>query len=61
MNMVENGGFFMRIAGLEPKKVFYFFSELAKIPHGSGNTSRIEKYCLDFAEKRGLDEYQDEY
>ena len=51
----------MQIAELEPKKVFYYFSELAKIPHGSGNTRQIEQYCLDFAEKRGLDAYRDEY
>ena len=51
----------MQITELEPKKVFYYFSELAKIPHGSGNTRQIEQYCLDFAEKRGLDAYHDEY
>ena len=51
----------MQITELEPKKVFYFFSQLAKIPHGSGNTRQIEQYCLDFAEKRGLDAYRDEY
>ena len=51
----------MQITELEPKKVFYFFSELAKIPHGSGNTKQIEQYCLDFAEERGLDAYRDEY
>ena len=51
----------MQITELEPRKVFYYFSELAKIPHGSGNTRQIEQYCLDFAEKRGLDAYRDEY
>lgn len=51
----------MQITELEPKKVFYYFSELAKIPHGSGNTRQIEQYCLDFAEKRGLRAYHDEY
>ena len=51
----------MQITELEPKKVFYFFSELAKIPHGSGNTRQIEDYCLDFAEKHGLAAYRDEY
>lgn len=51
----------MQITELEPQKVFYYFSELAKIPHGSGNTRQIEQYCLDFAEKRGLDAYRDEY
>ncbi|MCH5210109.1 MAG: aminoacyl-histidine dipeptidase [Oscillospiraceae bacterium] len=51
----------MQITELEPKKVFHYFSELAKIPHGSGNTRQIEQYCLDFAEKRGLRAYRDEY
>ena len=51
----------MQITELEPRKVFFFFSELAKIPHGSGNTRQIEQYCLDFAEKRGLKTYRDEY
>ncbi|MCH5297060.1 MAG: beta-Ala-His dipeptidase [Ruminococcus sp.] len=51
----------MQITELEPKKVFYYFSELAKIPHGSGSTRQIEQYCLDFAEKRGLEAYRDEY
>ena len=53
--------FFVQITELEPKKVFYYFSELAKIPHGSGNTRQIEQYCLDFAERLGLDAYRDEY
>lgn len=51
----------MQITELEPKKVFHYFSELAKIPHGSGNTRQIEQYCLDFAEKHGLDAYRDKY
>ncbi len=51
----------MQITELKPKKVFYYFSELAKIPHGSGNTRQIEQYCLDFAERLGLDAYRDEY
>lgn len=51
----------MHITELEPQKVFYYFSELAKIPHGSGHTRQIEQYCLDFAKKRGLDAYRDEY
>lgn len=51
----------MQVTELEPKKVFYYFSELAKIPHGSGNTRQIEQYCLDFAEERGLNAYRDEY
>ena len=39
---------------LEPKRVFAFFEELCRIPHGSGNTEAISDYLVDFAEKRSL-------
>ena len=42
------------IAEFEPKKVFKFFEEISKIPRGSGNTSGIANYCLDFAKSRGF-------
>lgn len=48
------------LSGLEPKKVFYFFEEICKIPHGSYHTKEISDYCVDFAKKRGLWVYQDE-
>ncbi len=51
----------MQITELKPKKVFYYFSELAKIPRGSGNTEKVEQYCLDFAAEHGLKSYRDEY
>ncbi len=51
----------MQINELEPKIVFYYFSELAKIPRGSGNTKRVEEYCLKFAEERDLKTYHDDY
>lgn len=38
-----------------------FFSEIAQIPHGSGNTQKLEKYCLDFAAARNLHSFQDDY
>lgn len=44
----------MNISDFEPKKVFHFFEEISKIPRGSGNTEKIAKYCIEFAEKRGL-------
>ncbi|MCR5789706.1 MAG: aminoacyl-histidine dipeptidase [Lachnospiraceae bacterium] len=49
------------LSGLEPEKVFYFFEELCKIPHGSGDTKRISDYCVAFAKERGLDHWQDEH
>ena len=33
------------LSGLKPEKVFYYFEELCKIPHGSGNTKEISEQC----------------
>lgn len=48
------------LEGLQPEKVFYYFEELAGIPHGSGNTKAISDYCVQFAKERGLWVRQDE-
>ena len=45
---------------LEPKSVFRFFEELCAYPHGSGNTKAASDWLVRFAEKRGLEHYQDE-
>ncbi|MBS6195350.1 MAG: aminoacyl-histidine dipeptidase [Clostridiales bacterium] len=45
---------------LNPQKVFHFFEELCKIPHGSGNTEAISDYLVAFAKERNLRYYQDE-
>ncbi len=42
------------------EKVFEYFKEIAKIPHGSGNTKQISDYLAEFAKKRNLKYYQDE-
>lgn len=44
----------------EPKKVFHYFEEICKIPHGSGNTREISNYLVGFAKERGLSYVQDE-
>ena len=44
---------------LQPKNVLHFFEELCSIPHGSGNTKAISDYCVQFAESRGLEYWQD--
>lgn len=41
-------------------KVFDFFKEFSKIPHGSGNTKQISDYLVNFAKERNLEHYQDE-
>ena len=48
------------LSELEPKKVFYYFEELCKIPHGSYNTKAISDYCMQFAADRGLEAEQDD-
>ncbi len=39
--------------GLNPEKTLYYFEEICKIPHGSGNEARIAEYIEDFARSRG--------
>ena len=41
-------------------QMFYYFEEICKIPHGSGNEKQIADYLCTFAEERGLDFYRDE-
>ena len=48
------------LKGKEPERVFYYFNEISKIPHGSGNTKKISDFCVDFAIKQGLSYSQDE-
>lgn len=47
------------LENLKPERVFYFFEEICRIPHGSGNTGRISDYLAEFAAQRGLEHYQD--
>ena len=42
------------LENLEPKKVFYYFEEICRIPHGSGNLDAISGYLEKFAKDRGL-------
>ena len=44
----------------EPKRVFYYFEELCKIPHGYRNTKQISDYLVSFAKEHGLEYVQDE-
>ena len=48
------------LESLEPAKVFYYFEEICKIPHGSGNVEAISDYLKKFAEERDLEVYQDD-
>lgn len=52
--------FNMRVLeGLKPQKVFYYFEEICRIPHGSGNVGAISDYLRHFAEERELEVIQD--
>ena len=44
----------------EPKRVFYYFEEICKIPHGSRNTKQLSDYLVNFAKEHGFDYVQDE-
>ncbi len=46
--------------GLEPQNVFYYFEEITRIPHGSGNVRQISDYLKKFATDRGLTCIQDD-
>ena len=48
------------LENLQPERVFYHFEEIAKIPHGSGNTKQISDYLVSFAKEHDLEHYQDE-
>lgn len=48
------------LENLQPEKVFYYFEELCKIPHGSRNTKQISDYLVSFAKEHDLRYMQDE-
>lgn len=45
---------------LEPKRVFFHFENLCRVPHGSGNTKAASDYCMAFAREHGLWAHRDE-
>jgi aminoacyl-histidine dipeptidase len=45
---------------LEPKSVFYYFREIASIPHGSKNTKAIADYLVKFSKMHNLEYIRDE-
>lgn len=47
------------LENLQPKRVFHYFEEICKIPHGSFNTRAISNYLVSFAKEHGLKYYQD--
>lgn len=49
-----------KIENLEPKKVFKYFDDISKIPHGSGNIDGIVNYLVNFAKERNLEYVTDD-
>lgn len=47
------------LSALKPERVFYYFEEISKIPHGSYNTKALSDYCVQFAKDHNLEYYQD--
>lgn len=50
-----------KLDGLGGDKVFYYFEEICKIPHGSENEKALSDYIVAFAKERGLYCRQDEH
>lgn len=47
------------LSHLQPERVFYYFEEISKIPHGSYNTKALSDYCAAFAMEHKLCYSQD--
>ncbi len=48
------------LKGLKPERVFYYFEQICRIPHGSHHMKAISDYCLSVGKKLGLESYQDD-
>jgi len=48
------------LEGLKPEKVFYYFEEITKIPHGSKNEKQISDYLYNLSKNKGWEVIQDE-
>ena len=50
----------VKLAGLEPASVLYYFEKICSIPHGSRNTKAISDYLVSFAKEHGIRYEQDD-
>lgn len=50
-----------KLDNLEPKKVFYYFEELTKIPRCSKKEEKVSAWLENFAKERNLDYVRDEF
>ena len=44
----------MKFENIKPERVFYYFGNICDVPHGSGDTDGIGRYCKNFARNHGL-------
>lgn len=51
----------MNYKDLQPKEVFHWFKEISNIPRESGNEKEISNFLVDFAKKRNLEYWQDDF
>ncbi len=49
------------LEGLKPERVFYYFEEITKIPHGSKNEKQISDYLYQLAKSKNWEVIQDDY
>lgn len=49
----------MKLAGLKPERVFYYFEMLTKIPRESGNEKAVSDYLVEAARGMGLEAIQE--
>lgn len=50
-----------KLSGLGNDRVFHYFSEISRIPRGSGNSAKISEYCVSFALSHGLKHFKDDF
>ena len=50
----------MDILSFSPTQFYKYFMDIARIPHGSGNTAALADYICAFAEENGIDHERDE-
>ena len=50
----------MQLENLKPQSVFKYFSEISKIPRGSGNEKQISDYLVSEGKRLGLEAIQDD-
>lgn len=60
VSILMKGKKMRKLENLKPERVFYWFEEICRIPHGSGNTRAISDFIADFGHEHGLRVYQDE-